>query len=133
MNQIRNLLVPGGLGFIGSHTIIEIISKTQAKVLILDDMSNCFEDVLDRIKKILLNKFSPEDANSRIEFHQINILNLEALEGLFKTKKDQGQPIDGIMHFAAKKAIGESMKDPLMYFENNFVGSLNLFKMMEKY
>lgn len=63
----------------------------------------------------------------------MNILDLSALDDLFSKKKDEGKPIDGIMHFAAKKAIGESMKEPLMYYENNLVGSMNLFKMMEKY
>jgi UDP-glucose 4-epimerase len=54
--MINNLLVPGGLGFIGSHTIIELFKKTKTNIIIVDDMSNCFDDVLDRIKKILSAK-----------------------------------------------------------------------------
>lgn len=133
MPEIKNLLVPGGLGFIGSHTVIEILTQTKANVIILDDMSNCFDDVLERMKVILEGKLSQEDMEKRIEVHNMNILELEGLDKLFQAKVQLGTPIDGIMHFAAKKAIGESMKEPIMYYENNLVGSLNLFKMMEKY
>ena len=56
--MINNLLVPGGLGFIGSHTVIEIFQRTKVNMVIVDDMSNCFDDVLVRMKKILLEKFS---------------------------------------------------------------------------
>lgn len=57
MNNIKNLLVPGGLGFIGSNTIVGIIEQTNTNVIILDDYSNCYEDVLERIKTILRKKF----------------------------------------------------------------------------
>lgn len=56
--MINNLLVPGGLGFIGSHTIVELFQRTQVNIIIVDDMSNCFDDVLVRIKKILALKSS---------------------------------------------------------------------------
>lgn len=56
--MINNLLVPGGLGFIGSHTIVELFQRTQVNIIIVDDMSNCFDDVLIRIKKILALKCS---------------------------------------------------------------------------
>lgn len=56
--MINNLLVPGGLGFIGSHTIVELFQRTQVNIIIVDDMSNCFDDVLIRIKKILALKSS---------------------------------------------------------------------------
>lgn len=52
--MIKNLLVPGGLGFIGSHTVIELFTNTEVKMIIVDDMSNCFDDVFDRIKQILI-------------------------------------------------------------------------------
>ena len=68
-----------------------------------------------------------------MRFHQGNILDLPFLEGLFKSYKESNEPIDGIMHFAAKKAIGESFQKPMMYYENNVVGSMNLFKMMEQF
>lgn len=55
--MINNLLVPGGLGFIGSHTVIEIFKKTKSNIIIVDDMSNCFDDVLSRVKKILSTNY----------------------------------------------------------------------------
>ena len=105
-----NLLVPGGLGFIGSHTIIELILRTSAKIIIVDDMSNCYDDVLGRMYEILLKDKSKQELDSRIEFHQVDIMKVEELETIFKKKQESGNPIMGIMHFAAKKAIGESMK-----------------------
>lgn len=59
MPKIQNLLVAGGLGYIGSHTIIELFAASPVNMIIVDDFSNCFEDVLDRIKKILSEKFNP--------------------------------------------------------------------------
>jgi len=58
MSEIKNLLVPGGLGFIGSHTVIHIMEQTTANIIIIDDFSNCFEDVLPRVLHILSLKFS---------------------------------------------------------------------------
>jgi UDP-glucose 4-epimerase len=60
MCDLKQLLVPGGLGFIGSHTIVHILQQTTAKVIIIDDQSNCFTDVLDRIKLILSKTLSKE-------------------------------------------------------------------------
>ena len=56
---MKTILVTGGLGFIGSHTVVEILIKTKSRVIILDDMSNCFDDVLVRVKKIISETFSP--------------------------------------------------------------------------
>lgn len=58
MSEIKTLLVPGGLGFIGSHTVVHILEQTQANVVIVDDFSNCFDDVLSRIRMILSSKFT---------------------------------------------------------------------------
>lgn len=127
------MLVPGGLGFIGSHTVVHIIEQTTAKVVIIDDLSNCFDDVLERIKAILSSKFTLEEINNRVRFHQGNILDFPFLDNIFEEYVQKGDPIDAIMHFAAKKAIGESYAKPMMYYENNVVGSMNLFRLMEKY
>ena len=69
-------------------------------------MSNCFPDVLPRIKEIVSHKISSEEFDRRVEFHQHDILNLEGLDNIFKLYKEKGEPIEGIMHFAALKAIG---------------------------
>jgi UDP-glucose 4-epimerase len=133
MPNIKNLLVPGGLGFIGSHTVVHIIEQTSANIVIIDDLSNCFDDVLSRIKQILISKFTIEEIEKRIQFYKGNILDIDFLDKVFVNRKEEGNPIDGIMHFAAKKAIGESFSKPIDYYENNVVGSMNLFKMMEKH
>ena len=133
MPKIQNLLIPGGLGFVGSNALVELYSSTNSNFIIIDDFSNCFDDVLDRVVKILANKFNPEDINKRILLKKGNIMDLEFLDSVFKGQVEKNQPIDGIMHFAAKKAVNESIFKPLEYYENNLVGSMNLFKMMEKY
>jgi UDP-glucose 4-epimerase len=130
MSSVRNLLVPGGLGFIGSHTVLHIIQQTDANVIIIDDLSNCFPDVLQRIQTILSKILSQSEIEKRVRFHQGSILNMSFLDGIFRLYRDRGEAIDGVMHFAAKKAIGESYQLPLEYYENNVVGSINLFKMM---
>jgi UDP-glucose 4-epimerase len=76
MSTIKNMLVPGGLGFIGSHTVVHIIEQTSASVVIVDDLSNCFDDVLERIRKILSLKFSQDEIEKRVRFHQGNIMDL---------------------------------------------------------
>ena len=85
------------------------------------------------MKTILRKKFSEEVINERLVVHKGNILDLEGLDNIFKMYEDKKTPIDGIMHFAAKKAIGESYQKPMLYYENNVIGSMNLFKMMEKH
>ena len=102
--------------------------KDDAVPVLIDIHERC-----QRIKHVLSSKLSKEDVEKRVRFHQGNILDLPFLEGLFKSYKESNEPIDGIMHFAAKKAIGESFQKPMMYYENNVVGSMNLFKMMEQF
>ena len=127
------MLVPGGLGFIGSHTVVHVLEQTEASVVIVDDLSNCFDDVLGRIKQVLSSKLTKQDIERRVRFHQGNILDLPFLESVFEEYLTKQEPIDAIMHFAAKKAIGESYAKPMLYYENNVVGSMNLFRLMEKY
>lgn len=130
MSTIKNLLVPGGLGFIGSHTVVHIVQQTDANVIIIDDLSNCFPDVLQRIKTILSKLLTQSQIEKRLRFHQGSILDVAFLDGIFRLYREKGEAIDGVMHFAAKKAIGESYQLPLEYYENNVVGSINLFKVM---
>lgn len=75
-------------------------------MIIVDNLSNCFDDVYDRMKVILSNSKRSNEAESRVEVHYISILDEKKLDELFELKKTQGKPIDGIMHFAAKKAVG---------------------------
>ncbi|WP_026391480.1 UDP-glucose 4-epimerase GalE [Haploplasma modicum] len=112
------ILITGGTGYIGSHTAVELI-KDGHEVVIVDDLSNSFEDVIDKIKTI---------TNVLVPFHKIDCKNYDLLDKLFKEEN-----FDGIIHFAGFKAVGESTKEPLKYYENNLLSTINLAKLMEKY
>lgn len=115
---MNNILVTGGLGYIGSHTVVAL-QQAGYKVTIIDDLSNTQISVLENITKI-----------TGIEpyFHSIDLKDQEALNLFF-----QHNSIDGIIHFAAYKAVGESVEKPLMYYRNNLLGLINLLEAMEKY
>lgn len=104
----KKILVTGGLGFIGSHTVVEL-QKEGYDVIIIDDLSNTRPEVLDGISEI---------TRIRPEFVKLDLKEKEAVAAFFKEHK-----IDGVIHFAASKAVGESVEDPLKYYENN-IGTL---------
>ena len=103
------ILVTGGLGFIGSHTVVELQEKGY-DVVIVDDCSNASEQVLEGIEAI---------SGVKPTFEKLDLRNKELVRDLFKRNDD----IEGIIHFAASKAVGESVEKPLLYYENN-IGSL---------
>ncbi len=98
----------------------------------LDNLSNCSSSVQDRINKILNTYYKTEKENYT-EFHKIDVLDFNKVCDLFKKKVQDKEPINYIIHFAGKKAVGEAVSQPLWYYENNFVGSLNLMKAMVEY
>ncbi len=108
----RQVIVTGGMGYIGSHTVVELI-EGGFQPIIVDDLSNSSNDVLDGLAKI---------TGQHIDFHQIDICNQAALFDALKGYKR----ISGIIHFAALKAVGESTRDPIKYYRNNLVGMLNV-------
>lgn len=112
------ILVTGGTGYIGSHTCVELI-KNKHEVVIVDNLYNSNIAVLDRIEKI---------SGVKPKFYQVDILDREALEGVFKENK-----FDACIHFAGYKAVGESCEIPLTYYKNNIAGSINLYELMRKY
>jgi UDP-glucose 4-epimerase len=107
------ILVTGGLGFIGSHTVLELLDK-QYKIIIIDNLSNSSKDVLKVFKNIL--------------FFQIDVRSRLQLENLFVKYR-----ISAVIHFAALKAVGESIMSPLQYYDNNICGTMNLLEIMKKY
>ena len=113
-----NILVTGGTGYIGSHTCVELLNEGH-NVIIVDNLYNSSVSVLDRIEKI---------SGKRPIFYQVDILDKEGLSKVFKENK-----IDGVVHFAGYKAVGESVKLPLTYYQNNISGSLNLYELMKEY
>ena len=112
------VLVTGGTGFIGSHTVVELINAGHEAVIV-DNLYNSDIHVLDRIEKI---------TGVRPEFFETDILDFEGLEKVF-----QAHEYDAIIHYAGYKAVGESVAKPLVYYENNISGSLNLYHLAAKY
>ena len=115
----QTILVTGGTGFIGSHTTVEL-QEAGYDVVIVDNLSNSKIEVLDGIEKI---------TGIRPAFEQVDCCDLAALEGVFA--KYPG--IKGIIHFAASKAVGESVEKPLLYYRNNINSLVNLLELMPKY
>ncbi len=118
-NQTPTIIVTGGAGYIGSHTIIELLQQTDYTIVSIDNFSNSNADTFDRIESI---------TGKRVKNLNVDICNLEALELAFSTIKN---PI-GIIHFAAFKAVGDSVNMPLTYYHNNLESLINLLKISEK-
>lgn len=112
------ILVTGGLGFIGSHTVVELLDANY-DVVVVDDLSNSTIDVKDKIETITGKSF---------KFYEVNVCNEEKMDEIFKNEK-----VDAVIHFAGYKAVGESVAKPLMYYENNLMSTIVLIKTMEKY
>ena len=113
-----SILVTGGAGFIGSHTSVELLNARR-EIVIIDNFSNSKPEVLDNIKKITGKDF---------KFYNINYLDRKELEKVFEENK-----IEAVLNFAGYKAVGESVKKPLEYYENNISGALVLLETMKKY
>jgi UDP-glucose 4-epimerase len=119
-NTISNskILVTGGLGYIGSHTSVELIQQG-FEVIIVDDLSNSSPSVLEGIKKII---------DYPITFIELDLKDKNSVKDLFELNPD----ISGVIHFAASKAVGESRIKPIEYYENNLVSLINLLKEIDK-
>ena len=115
----HTILVTGGTGFIGSHTAVELI-EAGYDVVIVDDLSNSNIKVLDGIRAI--TGVAPA-------FEQVDLKDKDATENVFKKYPN----IDGIIHFAASKAVGESVEKPLLYYRNNIISLVNLLELMPQY
>ena len=114
---MSNILVTGGAGYIGSHTVVELLNAGH-QVIIVDNLCNSSIAVLDRIKKL---------AHPQFKFVQADVRDGAALDRLFAE-----QPIDGVIHFAGLKAVGESVSQPLRYFDNNVGSTLALLQAMDR-
>lgn len=115
----QTILVTGGTGFIGSHTTVEL-QNAGYNVVIVDNLSNSQANVVDGIEKI---------TGIRPAFEEADCCDYAAMERIFNKYPN----IEGIIHFAASKAVGESVEKPLMYYRNNFVSLINLLELMPKY
>ena len=112
------ILVTGGAGYIGSHTVVELLEAGE-DIVIVDNFVNSKPEALDKIKKITGKDF---------KFYKVDILDEEKLEKVFKENN-----IESVIHFAGLKAVGESVVKPIEYYHNNITGTLVLLKLMKKY
>ena len=113
---MQNILVTGGTGYIGSHTVVDLIDRGYHPIIV-DNQSNSSLNVLTGIKEI---------TNKDITCHSIDLCDKVALTKVFKS-----YPIDGVIHFAAHKSVNESVSQPLKYFHNNLTGLITLLDVME--
>ena len=112
------ILVTGGLGYIGSHTVVELLNNNY-DVVVVDNLYNASLDVKDSIKKITGKDF---------KYYNVDCTNYNDMEEIFK-KED----INAVIHFAGYKAVGESVEKPIMYYRNNLDSTLTLLELMKKY
>ncbi len=112
------ILITGGTGFIGSHTIVELLNDGR-EVVALDNFSNSKPVVLDRIEEI---------TGKRIKFYEADLLDYDAIDKIFAENE-----IDSVIHFAGLKAVGESVQKPIDYYHNNLTGTLLLCRAMQKH
>ena len=114
----KKILVTGGTGYIGSHTVVEL-QQAGYDVVIVDNLSNSSADVLEGITRI---------TGKRPVFDKLDCTDIEAMKALFRK-----YTFDGIIHFAASKAVGESVEKPLLYYRNNIVSLINLLELMPQH
>lgn len=115
---MKTILVTGGAGFIGSHTLVELLNKNY-KVVVLDNLCNSCKEALRRVEKI---------TGKHVDFYLGDIRDASIYDKIFQEHK-----IDAVIHFAGLKAVGESCKIPLAYYDNNIYGTLVLLEAMNKY
>lgn len=115
---MQTILVTGGCGYIGSHTALELLNKNY-QVVVVDNFSNSSFEGLRRVQKI---------TGKEVIFYEADVRDHAAMEKIFAAHK-----FDAVIHFAAFKAVGESCKLPLKYYENNISGTVTLLQVMEKY
>ena len=112
------ILVTGGAGYIGSHTVVELIDNGY-DVVVVDNLSNSSKESLSRVEKI---------TGAQVKFYENDIADMDAMDKIF-VEND----IDAVIHFAGLKAVGESVEKPLEYYKNNISGTLNMCEVMRKH
>ncbi|WP_258802758.1 UDP-glucose 4-epimerase GalE [Pseudarthrobacter sp. NS4] len=112
------ILVTGGTGYIGSHTVLSL-QEAGHDVVVIDNLVNSSEESLRRVAEL---------SGKTAEFHKVDLVDEAAVEAVFA-----GGAIDAVIHFAGLKAVGESVQEPLKYYYNNLVGTLNLIRVMDRY
>lgn len=115
---MKKVLVTGGAGYIGSHTCVELLTAGH-EVVVVDNLVNSKEESLKRVQEI---------TGKTLKFYKLDLLNKEALKKVFESEKP-----DAVIHFAGLKAVGESVKLPLLYYHNNLLSTINLLETMNEF
>eukprot|EP00286_Rhodomonas_abbreviata_P011985 CAMPEP_0181327594 /NCGR_PEP_ID=MMETSP1101-20121128/22197_1 /TAXON_ID=46948 /ORGANISM="Rhodomonas abbreviata, Strain Caron Lab Isolate" /LENGTH=383 /DNA_ID=CAMNT_0023436289 /DNA_START=49 /DNA_END=1200 /DNA_ORIENTATION=- len=118
----KTILVTGGAGYIGTHTILSLLEDGY-DVTVVDNLCNSSEEGLRRVKELA------NCDSTRLDFHKVDLLNVDALENVFT----HSPRFRACIHFAGLKAVGESVDNPLLYYENNLMGTINLLHAMAKH
>jgi UDP-glucose 4-epimerase len=113
-----NILVTGGAGYIGSHTSVELL-QAGYDVVIVDNLINSKEEAVRRVQEL---------GGRPLNFYKVDLVDRPALERIFAAQR-----IDAVIHFAALKAVGESVSMPLEYYQNNLTGTINLLQVMREH
>ena len=127
---MKTILVTGGCGFIGSHTCLTLLQNNY-KVIIIDSNHNSSPFVIERILKI--GKLEKKDFLENLKFYKGDIRDKNLLKKVFSDVHNGGEYISSVIHFAGLKSVEESVINPLLYWNNNLIGSLTLFSVMEEY
>ena len=122
------VLVTGGMGYIGSHTCVELLNQGK-DIIIIDNLCNSKKNVLSKIEEIdeKYNTKNSKTIQERLKFYEADLLQKEKIEEVFKENS-----IEEVIHFAGLKAVGESVKKPIEYYSNNVIGTLNLLDVMKE-
>jgi UDP-glucose 4-epimerase len=118
LDETMRILVTGGAGYIGSHTCVELLNADH-EIVVVDNLCNSRRESLRRVERL---------TEKTLEFHQVSLSDTEQMSALFA-----GDPIDAVVHFAAYKAVGESVSKPLEYYQNNVASTLNLLEIMRRH
>jgi UDP-glucose 4-epimerase len=116
---MKKILITGGAGYIASHTNIELL-KGDFELILVDNFSNACAESMKRVEEL---------SGRKVKFYEVDLMDGEALDKVFVEEKN----IDSVIHFAALKAVGDSVKTPLAYYSNNITGSLNLYQAMKNH
>lgn len=127
---MKNILVTGGAGFIGSHTCLVLLEKGY-KVFVIDSFENSSPKSLERVLEI--HKKKTNKLHNELKIFRGNLCDKEFLKDAFQFFKNTNQKINGVIHFAGLKSISNSIINPLMYWKTNVLGTINLLNLMEEY
>ena len=126
---METLLVTGGLGFIGSHTCVELV-KRGYRIYIIDSLINSNFSTFERIKNAIKKE---KKKDIKLQFFQGDIRDFNFLNSVFEIAENNGHLIQGAIHFAGLKSVNQSIKKPLLYWNSNFIGAFNLVKVLQNH